>query len=150
MRFNHSIKIFNNKTMEKIRINVTVKASSENVYDALTTQEGLAGWWSKQTTAKPEIGYLNTFTFGNLVNKMTVVELTSNERVVWRCAESIEEWIGTFISFELDDKDGKTLIRFTHGRWKQITDRVAGYTYDWARFMASLKSFCETGIGNPA
>jgi|SRR5690606_33130993 len=138
------------KTMEKIRINVTIKASSETIYNALTTEGGLSGWWAKQTTARPEIGFLNTFTFGTFVNKMKVDELAPNKKVVWECVESIEEWVGTFISFELEDKGEKTLLRFTHGGWKGVTDTFAGCTYDWARFMASLKSLCETGTGNPA
>lgn len=136
--------------MEKIRINVTIKAPSETVYHALTTEEGLSGWWAKQTTARPEIGFLNTFTFGTFVNKMKVAELTPREKVAWTCVESIDEWAGTFISFALEDKGEKTLVRFTHGGWKGITDMFAACTYDWARFMTSLKSLCETGTGQPA
>jgi uncharacterized protein YndB with AHSA1/START domain len=136
--------------MEKIKMNVTIKASSETIYNALTTEVGLSGWWAKQTIARPEIGFLDTFTFGTFVNKMKVIELIPNEKVVWECVESIDEWIGTFISFELEDKGEKTLIRFTHGHWKEITDMFAVCTYDWAGFMTSLKSLCETGIGKPA
>jgi uncharacterized protein YndB with AHSA1/START domain len=136
--------------MEKIRINVTIKASSQVMYKALSTEDGLSSWWAKQTTAKPEIGFLNTFTFGTFVNKMKVVELIPGEKVVWECVESIDEWVGTFISFELEDKGEKTLLRFTHSHWKEITDMFAGCTYDWARFMGSLKALCETGTGDPA
>jgi len=136
--------------MEKIRINVTIKATSESIYNALTTEDGLSSWWAKQTTARPEIGFLNTFAFGTFVNKMKVIELTPNKKVVWECVESIDEWVGTFISFELEDKGEKTLLRFTHEGWKEITDMFAGCTYDWARFMTSLKSLCETGTGKPA
>lgn len=136
--------------MEKIRINVTIKASSKLIYRALTTEDGLSGWWAKQTIAKPEIGFLNTFTFGTFVNKMKVAELTSDKKVIWECVASTDEWIGTFISFELEDKGEKTLLRFAHSHWKKMTDMFAGCTYDWARFMASLKAFCETGAGKPA
>lgn len=136
--------------MEKIRINVTIKAPSEIIYKALTTEEGLSGWWAKQTTAKPEIGFLNTFTFGTFINKMKVSKLTPGKVVKWKCIESIEEWVGTTITFELEDKGGKTLLRFTHGGWKEISDTFAGCTYDWALFMVSLKSLCETGAGTPA
>lgn len=136
--------------MEEIRINVTIKASSEDIYNSLTTEDGLSNWWAKQTTARAEIGFLNTFIFGTFVNKMKVVELTPNKRVVWECVESIDEWIGTFISFELEEKGERTLTRFTHSNWKTITDTFASCTYDWARFMTSLKSLCETGTGKPA
>lgn len=136
--------------MEDIRMNVTIKATPEIIYHAITTEEGLAGWWAKQTKAKPEIGYVNTFTFGDFVNKMKVTKLVPNKKVVWECTASIDEWMGTYISFELEEKVGKTLLRFTHGDWKEVTDTFAGCTYDWARFMASLKSLCETGTGTPS
>lgn len=136
--------------MEDIRMNVTIKATPEIIYHAITTEEGLAGWWAKQTKAKPEIGYVNTFTFGDFVNKMKVTKLVPNKKVVWECTESIDEWMGTYISFELEEKVEKTLLRFTHGDWKKVTDIFAGCTYDWARFMTSLKSLCETGTGTPS
>lgn len=145
-----NLTINNKKSMEKIRINVTIKATPEAVYKTLTTEEGLSSWWAKQTTAKPEVGFSNTFTFGTFINKMKVVELIPDEKVIWECVASIDEWVGTFISFELEEKSEKTLLRFTHGNWKELTDMFAGCTYDWARFMTSLKSLCETGTGNPA
>jgi uncharacterized protein YndB with AHSA1/START domain len=135
--------------MADIRINVVIKATPQIVYNALSTQDGLAGWWAKQTTAKPEVGFVNVFTFGKFRNEMKVTKLVPDKRVEWECINSIEEWIGTSISFDLEEKDGKTILRFTHGGWKAVTDTFAGCTYDWARFMTSLRSLCETGTGTP-
>lgn len=135
--------------MENIKINLTIKATPEEVYNAISTEQGLASWWAKQTKAKPEVGFINIFRFGDFINKIKVTELIPNEKVQWECIDSIEEWIGTYISFELEAKPEKTLVRFTHGDWKQVTDLFAGCTYDWARFLSSLKSLCETGTGTP-
>jgi hypothetical protein len=68
--------------------------------------------------------------FGTFVNKIKVSKLTPNKVVEWECVESIDEWVGTTIVFELEDKDEKTLLRFTHGGWNEITDMFAGCTYD--------------------
>lgn len=136
--------------MAEIRINLSIKASPEKIYEAITTEKGLASWWAKQTIAKPELGFVNIFTFGEFRNKMKVTKLVPNNKVEWECIDSIEEWIGTYISFELKEKDEKTLLRFIHGGWKGATDTFAGCTYDWARFMTSLKSLCETGTGKPS
>jgi uncharacterized protein YndB with AHSA1/START domain len=136
--------------MSEIKINLKIKVAPEIIYDAITTQEGLAGWWAKQTKARPEVGFINVFTFGNFRNEMKVTKLVPNKKVEWECIDSIEEWIGTCISFDLEEKDGQTLLRFTHGGWKEATDTFAGCTYDWGRFMTSLKSLCETGTGTPS
>ena len=133
-----------------IRINVTIKATSEKIYKAITTQEGIESWWCKNTTANPEPGFVNIFVFGKFRNEMKVTELIPNRKVEWNCINSIEEWIGTRISFDLEEKDGNTLLRFTHGEWRAVTDTFAGCNYDWALFMKSLKSFCETGAGTPS
>jgi uncharacterized protein YndB with AHSA1/START domain len=38
-------------------------ASPEKVYDALTTVEGLAGWWTDDTKGNPEVGGVLEFRF---------------------------------------------------------------------------------------
>ena len=81
---------------------------------------------------------------------MKVTVLTPNKKVEWECVSSIEEWIGTTISFDLEEKGVNTILRFTHGGWRAITDMFAGCNYDGALFMKSLKSFCETGAGTPS
>jgi uncharacterized protein YndB with AHSA1/START domain len=133
-----------------IRINVVIKAAPQKIYSAITTREGLESWWCKHTTAKPELGFVNVFTFGNFRNEMKITTLTPNNKVEWKCISSIEEWIGTCISFDMEEKDGKTILRFVQSGWKAATDTFAGCTYDWALFMKSLKLFCETGTGTPS
>lgn len=136
--------------MADIKINVTIKTNPQKIYDAITTQEGLAGWWAKQTIAKPEVGFVNVFTFGTIRNEMVVTRLNPNKKAEWKCIQSIDEWIDTNISFDLEEKDGKTILRFAHSNWKDTTDLFAFCTYDWSRFLGSLKSLCETGTGTPA
>jgi uncharacterized protein YndB with AHSA1/START domain len=138
------------KNMADIRINVTIKTAPKNVYSAVTTQEGLAGWWNKQAIAKPEVGFVNVFTFGQYRNEMEVIELSSDKKVEWKIIDSIDEWVGTHVSFDLQEKGGNTVLRFAHSGWKSVTDTFAVCTYDWSKFLASLKSLCETGSGTPA
>jgi uncharacterized protein YndB with AHSA1/START domain len=134
----------------EIRINVVIKAAPEKVYNAVTTQEGIEGWWCKNATVKPELGFVNIFTFGKYRNEMEVTTLTPNKKAAWKCIKSIDEWIGTDISFDLEEKEGKTVVRFSQAGWRAVTDTFAGCTYDWALFMKSLKSYCETGTGTPS
>ena len=136
--------------MPEIRHNVIIKTTPAKVYEAITTQEGLANWWAKQTIAKPEIEFVNIFTFGTFRNEMKITILNPNKRVEWKCINSIEEWIDTNILFDLQEKERHTLLRFTHSGWRAVTDTFAGCNYDWGRFMTSLKLFCETGTGTPS
>jgi uncharacterized protein YndB with AHSA1/START domain len=135
--------------MTSIRHNVVIKATSEKVYQAITEQDGLASWWTTDTIAKPELGFVNIFLFGKYRNEMKVSRLDKNKIVEWDCISSIEEWVGTKVSFELVENNNNTLLRFTHGGWRAVTDTFASCNYDWASFVKSLKLSCETGMGTP-
>jgi uncharacterized protein YndB with AHSA1/START domain len=136
--------------MTDIRHYVVIKTTAETIFNAVTTQEGLESWWAKQTTAKPELGFVNIFVFGKSPNKMKITEFDPNKKLEWECIDSIEEWVGTRISFDLEVQDGRTILRFAHSGWRAVTDTFAECNYNWALFMKSLKSFCETGVGMPA
>jgi uncharacterized protein YndB with AHSA1/START domain len=136
--------------MADIRHKLVIKTSAEKVYEAVTTQKGLESWWCRQTTAKPEVGFVNTFTFGDSKNEMEITGLTPNKKVEWHCATAAEEWVNTDISFVLEEHDGRTILRFAHSNWKTATDFFDACNYTWGRFMTSLKSFCETGTGTPS
>ena len=43
---------------------------------------------------------------------MTVIELIPEKRVRWQCVDGAKEWIGTELSFELQEKDGATVLLF--------------------------------------
>jgi len=136
--------------MEAIKHTLTIKAPADKVYKALTTQEGLSGWWAKQTVAQPETGFVNTFTFGTTVNEMKVTRLDAGKRVEWLCIKASEDWVDTIVSFDLEAQDGKTTLRFVHSNWRHANDFFAVCTYHWGLFMTSLKAYCETGTGTPS
>jgi uncharacterized protein YndB with AHSA1/START domain len=136
--------------MPSIRHFLIIFAAPEKVYHAVTEQDGLAGWWTAETVAKSEKGHINEFKFGDRYhNKMRVDELISNRRVAWECLRGDKEWVGTNITFDLEEKDGKTVLRFAHSGWKDETDFFASCNFNWGYYMQSLKSYCETGQGAP-
>ena len=135
--------------MPDIIHNLVIKSTPGKIYEAITTQQGIESWWCKQTTAKPELGFTNIFIFGPSRNEMKITELSPDKRVEWDCIESIEEWVGTKVSFDLEEKNDATLVRFAQSGYRAVTDTYASCNYNWALFMKSLKSFCETGAGDP-
>ena len=75
---------------------VGIKSSSpEDVYRALTTLEGLSGWWTSDTHGESKVGGVLQFRFGNGGFDMKVLELQPQKRVLWQVVEGPEEWIGT-------------------------------------------------------
>jgi len=136
--------------MEHIRHYLTIKAPINKVFEAVTQQEGLASWWTKETIAKPEIGFVNEFKFGGKYHqKMRITALTPNQSVHWVCEDGPQEWLNTKLSFELREKEEKTILRFAQRDWKEATEFYESCNYNWGFFMLSLKNLCETGKGTP-
>lgn len=136
--------------MAEIRHFVTISASPERVYEALTTQSGLSGWWTVDVTALPREGAVLTFDFKpHYHDEMRVTRLVPNQRVEWECIADHDEWVGTTFTFDLEAKDGGTIVRFTHGNWREATDFHALCNTTWAFYMFSLRDYCEKGQGQP-
>lgn len=127
-----------------------IEAPVEKVYGALTTREGLAGWWTPETTAKSEIGSISKFAFGpDYFKEMRIEELKPYSKVRWLCITAYEEWIGTTITFEPEPHKKGCVLFFHHDGWKEYTSELASCSYAWALFLRSLKLLCETGKGLP-
>jgi len=136
--------------LKSIHHRLLIEAPVEKVYGAITTQEGLAAWWTPETAAKAEVGSVSRFAFGpDYFKEIKVVELKAYSRVKWHCIKAHEEWIGTTITFELEPHQKGSVLFFHHDNWKEYTQEFAACSYDWALFLRSLKMLCETGKGVP-
>src|SRR6202012_5898781 len=96
---------------------VGITASPGRVYEALTTLDGLAGWWTPMVTGDPHAGGQVGFGFGNQRIVMRGTEATCPTRVRWACLEhsKFPEWDGTNLRFDLrPDDQGGGVVTFEH------------------------------------
>jgi uncharacterized protein YndB with AHSA1/START domain len=124
-------------------------ASPEKVYDALSTIDGLAGWWTDDTTGSSDVGGVIAFRFPPGGFDMEVTELVPDKRVSWKVVDGPEEWIGTHVSFELSQADGYTIILFKQEGWREPVEFMYHCSTKWAIYLMSLKEYVETGTGKP-
>jgi uncharacterized protein YndB with AHSA1/START domain len=122
----------------------------EKVYDALTTTEGLAGWWTEDTTGTSEVGDVLAFRFPVGGFDMKVLERRPSERVTWEVVGGPEEWIGTTIDWSLRQDGDYTIVLFKHEGWREPVEFMHHCSTKWGSFLMSLKSLVETGAGAPA
>ncbi len=124
-------------------------SSPDAVYTALTTREGLSGWWTTDTRAQNEVGGLLKFRFGNGGFDMRVLELEPAKRVLWQVTDGPPEWIDTKISWDMKSEGGWTIVLFKHEGWRAPVEFMHHCSTKWAIFLLSLKSLLETGAGGP-
>jgi uncharacterized protein YndB with AHSA1/START domain len=129
---------------------VGIKASNvHDVYSALTTVEGLSGWWTSDTQGDSKVGGVLRFRFHAGGFDMKVLELRPDERVLWQVVAGPKEWIGTKISFDLKQQGDWTIVLFKHQGWKEPVEFMHHCSTKWGVFLLSLKSLLETGKGSP-
>jgi len=126
-------------------------STPEAVYRALTTVDGLAGWWTEDTTGSEGVGGVLAFRFPPIGGfDMEVVELRPSERVVWRVVDGPEEWVGTTVEWDLRQDGDWTIVLFGHRGWAEPVEFMHHCSTKWASYLLSLKALAETGAGAPA
>lgn len=137
--------------MKKIIHYVHVHAAPERVYVALTTEEGLAGWWSTAVNVQAGVGGVIDFRFaGDFNPHMEVKTLNPNQLIEWQCVAGHDNWRDNTFSFELRDSNGETGLMFVQVYAQELSDEVYGtYNFNWGYYLGSLKQLCETGAGAP-
>ena len=135
---------------------VGIKAPAAQVYAALSTIDGLAGWWTQATTGSSKVGGTIAFRFhqpdGDEIGgfDMAVLELVPEQKVRWRVEGGPPEWVGTDIEFLLSRQDDYTIVMFGHRKWREEVEFMAHCSTKWATFLLSLRDLVETGKGQPA
>jgi len=129
---------------------IGIKSSSlDAVYRALTTREGLSGWWTDDTQGDGRVGEVLQFRFGAGGIDMKVIELQPAKRVSWQVVGGPKEWIGTTVSWDLKQEGDWTGVLFKHQGWKEPVEFMHHCSTKWGVFLISLKSLLETGKGAP-
>jgi uncharacterized protein YndB with AHSA1/START domain len=135
---------------------IGIKAPVAQVYNALTTLDGLARCWTEEVLGDTAVGGKIDFRFctqtGELLGGMVmeVQEMVEDKAVRWRCVEGPVEWVGTEITFRLSEQDGQTIVLFGHKNWREAVEATAHCSMKWATFLLSLREYLETGTGKPS
>jgi uncharacterized protein YndB with AHSA1/START domain len=123
----------------------------ERVYEALTTADGLARWWTENVTGSGGTGGALQFRFPPVGGfDMEVVEAIPGKRVTWRVVDGPAEWIGTTIDWELRQDGDYTIVLFSHAGWREPVEFMYHCSSKWGSFLMRLMSRGETGVGAPA
>src|SRR5215472_5884035 len=101
----------------------TIATAPESVFKALTQQDELARWWTNDLNAKPEVGSLAEFRFGewgDFVLRFEVAELDAGEKVRWISRLSpMAQWVGTSVTWQFTPVYNGTQVVFTHDGFAQ-------------------------------
>lgn len=137
--------------MNTIIHTVHIHAPRHAVYEALTKESGVTGWWTTKAEVEPHEGGSIRFTFqGDFHPEMRQSRLEPDQLVEWTCVGGHENWQDNVFTFALRDVDGETSLRFVQHYARELDDDTYGtYNFNWGYYLNSLKQLCEKGVGTP-
>ena len=138
--------------MATILLRMPVDADPKVVHDALSTSEGVNGWWSNHTEGPSGVGSTMRVAFPDapITFDFEVDDERPGEGVTWRCLAGPPEWIGTTISFDVQpDADANTSVLFTHDGWATTQESFPFIAYSWAQILPRFKALAEGERADP-
>ena len=159
-RLKTSLESSNGYSHKNYSCEVAIFAPASKVYAALTTPEGLKGWWTGTCEVRIGVGAKSAFRFGETYNVMLTEKLTPDQEVVWRCLEQFhkadglrraDEWAATTLRFRLGGSSpSATVLHFEHVGLVPQLECYQICEHGWNHFLKeSLKKYVETGRGAP-
>lgn len=127
---------------------VNVKASPQTIYEAVSTERGLASFWTSDSKVEPKVGSTATFGFGGPSQRMKVDELAPGKRAKWTALADFPNWGGTTVEWEIAPADnGETSVTFRHENWPEsvTANDLGSINYTWGMIVDRLRQYAEAG-----
>jgi uncharacterized protein YndB with AHSA1/START domain len=123
---------------------VKIEAPIGKVYSAITTEDGLKNWWTRDVKINSSdktivLGFNNH----TAILKMRINNHVPDRSINWTCLGNAEEWKDTELSFELQSTENGTTLSFSHSKWRMISPYYEMVNRTWGQLMVLLKQYCE-------
>ena len=137
--------------MSDILYELSVAVPPEKVYAAVVEADRIQAWWATEAFMLPPMGKMIEVRFQgeNQGHRFELVSRKSDLKVEWIIVDSLQEWLGTRMTWDLTPTPKGTKVLFGHRDWTSADGLLAYCTYHWGIYLDSLKKYLETGKGNP-
>lgn len=127
--------------------NLIIKASTKEVFDAVSQPKHLDNWWTLKSSGIPKLGTEYNLNFTDEYNwycKVSKVEL--NKTFYLSMTKSDKDWNPTTFGFTLESTDNGTLLNFSHVNWPESNNHFKHSSFCWAMLLNGLKNYLEKGV----
>ena len=134
--------------MADIALQIDIAADPADVYTALTTTDGVAGWWTTRNETSSTVGEINRYYFPDAPFSwdMRIDAAEPGSLVSWHCIGGPPPWIGTDIRWMIRAKpEGGSLVVFDHTGFAGIDETFRIVTLGWAEMVLRLRDYLESG-----
>ena len=122
-----------------------INAPIDKVFTALTSIEELKLWYTTEVQGSSKLNEIIEFKFGGIDFHTKVIELVANEKIVMECVATSLPLVGQKVTYELDQNDEKTRVRFSQDGFDELDDFYANMNFSASKYLESLRQFCQNG-----
>ncbi len=132
--------------MADILLRFPIRATTERVFEMMTSPQGLDCWWTKRSGGKVALGETYDLWFGAEYHwRGTVTRCQTGLAFEWTMTQAMDDWLDTRVGFDLEEKDGVTTVDFYHSGWKEASAHYRVSNCCWAMYMRILRRNLELG-----
>lgn len=130
--------------------NLVVKASENDVFDAVSQPRHLDNWWTLKSSGSPILNSEYNLNFTDEYNWLCkVIKIIPNISFHLKMIDSDKDWNPTTFGFDLAPNKNGTLVQFSHVNWPEDNHHFRHSSYCWALLLNGLKNYLEKGTVIP-
>lgn len=138
--------------MTSINDEVRIRTTAARAYAALTEQADYRGWWNRVAEVPNRVGGEVKLLFSKdgqpVAMRYRIDALTPNQLVKWTCvSHDMASWVGTTLTWSIKTVGADAIVSLDHAGWQGEAPQPVAE--GWRHFLTSLKSYVETGAGQP-
>jgi uncharacterized protein YndB with AHSA1/START domain len=138
--------------MASLKDSIRIRAPLGKAMQALMTEAGYRGWWSKDCQISEKVGGEAKLKFnkgGTIVTmKYRIDSIDPKGSVKWTCIDhDLSDWVGTSLNWSVVPSGEGVEVMLDHAGWKGPPPEPV--VQGWSHFLRSMKSYLETGRGEP-
>lgn len=126
---------------------IEIKSSASELFQIITTSDGLNSWWTTKSYGCPEIHSEYNFFFNESYNWFAqVIGVKKNKFVHYKMTIADPDWTNTILKFDILEKSNEIhILRFEHKNWKESNDHYRRTNFCWAIYFQKMKNLLENG-----
>ncbi len=125
---------------------IRIHANRNTVFQALSTETGLKGWYTANLDGPVAQGETATFHFPkDETFRWKFTEVKPDSKIIWECEDGPGAAKGTKAVFQLSDDGGQeTVLTCEHMGWPEGHEALATCNTLWGILMGHLRDYAES------
>ena len=132
--------------MADILHHISINGTVHEVFEAVSTPQGLDCWWTLTCEASPAAGARYKLDFGPGYEWFAIAsKYEPDSEFELKLIDADADWLETRVGFRLTANGDNTSVEFYHLGWPEVNEHYRTSCFCWAMYLRLLKRYVEFG-----